>query len=219
MEKKLLAGLATGLFMFGTVLMANAATVFSNYGNGDTHSTSGGWGALYNVQPPYYPTETDWDVGMTFTPTDNYYLDTIEITADLVVGGNQLDVWLMTSSNNMPGNIIETFNLSDSMDVHTWNHHDPIMINSVLNPILNADTPYWLAISTPTEGTDVVWFKNSVGQIGPRALWNGSNWSIANNVTPAVFRVSGSPVPILGAIWLLGSGLAGVVALRRRKKN
>jgi len=219
MKKKHLAGLAFGLFLFGMIGITNAAIIFSNYGDGDTHSTTGGWSALYNVQPPYYPTETDWDVAMTFTPTDNYYLDTIEITVGLIVGDNQLDVWLMTSSNNMPDKIIETFHLSDSMDVHTWDHHDPIIIDSFSNPILNADTPYWLVISTPTEGTAVVWYKNSVGQIGPRAIWDGYSWSIANNITPSVFRVNGSPVPLPGAIWMLGSGLAGFAGLRRKMKK
>ena len=206
------------VLLFGLTGLANAATIFSNYGDGDTHMTSEGWAVLYNVQPPRYPTDTDWNPAMTFTPADNYYLETIEITVDLSVGDNELDVWLMNSSNNMPGNIIETFRLSNLMDDHSWDHHDPIMINSVLNPILNVSTQYWLALSTPTAGTLAVWYKNSVGQIGPRALWDGSNWSIANSVTPAVFRVSGSTVPVPGAIWLLCSGLIGLVGVRRFRK-
>jgi hypothetical protein len=33
------------------------------------------------------------------------------------------------------------------------------------------------------------------------------------------FKVKGSPVPIPGAIWLLGSELAGIIGLKNLKRN
>jgi asparagine N-glycosylation enzyme membrane subunit Stt3 len=46
-----------------------------------------------------------------------------------------------------------------------------------------------------------------------------SNWGGGNYTGLSEVQFNGSPVPIPGAIWLLGSGLLGLVAIRRRKEN
>ena len=67
-----------------------ADVIYSNYGDGDTHSIEQGWAALYNVSPPYYPQNKDWDMGMSFVPNgSDYYVDTIELTAMHITGDNE----------------------------------------------------------------------------------------------------------------------------------
>ncbi len=123
----------------------------------------------------------------------------------------------MSSSDNMPDTIIETFYFSDSMENHSWSHHTPLLANSTQNPILHADTAYWLVLSTPEEESMVYWYPNSIGQTGPRALWMDDYWDIADNVTPAVFRISGSPVPEPATMLLLGTGLVCLAGISRKK--
>jgi len=203
------------LFVGVTASSSVADIIFSNYGDEDAHDNSTGWAALYN--PPFGSNTRDWDMGMSFTPIGiDYYLDTIELTAKLDTGSNELDVWLMNDISGEPGAIIEEFHFSGELGTG-WGHHDPITATSTLNPILQADSQYWIVISTPVEGSSVSWFQNSIGDTGPRALWDGTDWDIGNPAAyPGVFRVTGEVVPVPGAVLLGMLGLS-VVGVKLRK--
>jgi len=84
------------------------------------------------------------------------------------------------------------------------------------------------------------WGLNNVGPFSgllPEVYWSGTNYALFPNTAWSFnFRDGnqetlgqsgsynvllvrdGSPVPIPGAVWLLGSGLAGLITIRRKKK-
>jgi hypothetical protein len=82
------------------------------------------------------------------------------------------------------------------------------------------DTSTGLWSWTPA-GVDVTLGGIKLPQAGPNGNWTGARIELTNLVIPVgdstlqgEFRVN--PVPVPGALWLLGSGLAAVVDLRKR---
>lgn len=188
MKRKKLLLYVTVLF-FVTVTTASASEViFDNYGPGDTYNT----GLSYIVNDTF-------DEGMPFTTpsSSELYVDTIELTVALntVLGGNnnELDVSLMTDFYGKPGTVIETITISGQMPILVGEGpYSPILGTSVLKPLLEPNTQYWLVASTPVPGTHVVWYANSVGQTG-RALGQNNSWLLLSNDATGVFRINSIP--------------------------
>ena len=73
--------------------------------------------------------------------------------------------------------------------------------------------------------TDYAFRDTTVDDLGKVVLWDNStreggvNWANEDDYWFTASNFEMSEVPIPGAVWLLGSGLAGLVALRRRKKS
>lgn len=197
--------------------ITNAAIVFSSYGDGFSYNTISGLSTVYERQLGSLWVE-DWDQAMQFFPAgQDYLLDSIYVTAGKLFGSNEMDVWLMSDSNNNPGAIMESFHLSNLLPVHTGRAQSPILIDSISRPTLLSDTAYWLALSVTKPGSQSIWYRNNIGQVGTWAVWNNNNWNTYENAPLGVFQVNGSAVPIPGAAWLLGAGLLGLVALKRKR--
>ena len=72
-----------------------------------------------------------------------------------------------------------------------------------------------LTVDNPTDGTDTPFSLVKFTTYGGDDLFaNGTIILKSFNENGATF---GAPVPIPGAVWLLGAGLSGLVALRRKK--
>jgi len=89
-----------------------------------------------------------------------------------------------------------------------------------LSPVTLNPGTYWLALHIdPYQGNDMHWTIAKDGTYPDsrvRWSWNdGNNWD--GWYYEHSFRLEGSPVPVPGALWLLGSGLVAVAGLRRRK--
>ncbi len=65
-----------------------------------------------------------------------------------------------------------------------------------------------------TDGTAGVMYINGENGI-PLGLW-GDTWYSGYEPFNAIYETA--PVPIPGAVWLLGSGLLGLIAVRRKRK-
>ncbi len=207
---------------------AGADILYSTLGPGDS----------YDVQTRLALGDPgSWDQGYKFLfgGSQSYSLDAIEVAIGQYfhegepVGANELDLWLMSDDGGRPGSIIEAFNFQGQMaDFSQW--HPLLVATSVSRPILDPGTPYWLVASTPHDGTIAAWHSSEPMAFGLAYAWrsgtgdweyygSGTDWYIHEGpVQMAAFRVTGSVVPLPGAVVLgcLGIGMAGGWIRKRR---
>jgi hypothetical protein len=88
---------------------------------------------------------------------------------------------------------------------------------------------YWIGVHPAhPEPTDLAWVWNYLDDglqsidwfsTTPSEVLFGGNWEGSALRTESAYRVNGTPVPITGAVWLLGSGLLGLAGLKRKFLN
>ena len=186
------------VMIVATILFNNthsdAEIIINKFGPGDAYTVDYGY-AVTNLGPTwgYIYVET----GTSFIPIgSNYSLDRIELAIAIWSGSNELDVLLMTDDNGKPGTIIETFHFSEAMGPYGF--PNPLLgANSVLHPLLNVDTKYWLVCSATVPGTDLLWNMNLIhDEVEWHAQRNypGGPWSLGGDYYGAAFRIYGTPV-------------------------
>ncbi|MDF1553744.1 MAG: hypothetical protein P1P84_11810 [Deferrisomatales bacterium] len=105
---------------------------------------------------------------------------------------------------NGPGNDLRVYEyLNGDSDVQIWAGQD------TLNWVFLGTTDSTIEYDLQNYGLDWISHVKFVG------LQNGGTYSGYD--LDAVFAINSTPVPIPGAVWLLGSGLTAVVASRRRR--
>lgn len=205
-------------FLFvGISSTTKAATIFDNYGPAPGYKTSGAVG--FSIGPnESYPSIVNV-AGPLFVPSDSAYLNYFDVPIWNSHGDEtttmQFD--LVTFNEDYSSlSTIETYLLTlgsaGSMDSYSLYSND--------NPLLVAGNEYWLLASSPDA---VGWLYTTSSDTSAQATsYNGGlNFSIT---LPEVdrqlaLRVDGNPVPIPGALWLLGTGIIGVVGIMKRFKK
>jgi hypothetical protein len=202
-------------FMIVALLMGgqlNAQSIiFSTFGSGDTYQLGG-----YSIGDPNCIVGNEFTVGVT----SSYYLDKIELAVGMHRGSNELDVWLMSDAGRYPSTIIETFHFNGAMGVFGYNN--PLLIaHSILHPVLNAGTDYWLVLSVPTG--DFAGWNCSLGTSGLiNAKQGAGSWHpVGGYGLLGAFRVSGSStlIPEPSTVFLLSVGLLGLVGYSWQRKQ
>ena len=187
---------------------AGAAPVFSTFGPGDSYDTSGY--ILHSVIPGWENQDLDQGDRFIFSGTQSYTLDSIELALDYTQypgtgPTNVVDVWLMTDVGvpgfppgfHQPGDVIEAF----SLNVARMSQGIKVG-NSVLHPVLNPDTNYWLIASIANGFTG--WLMSSPVVTGWHTWrWDLGAWSIStpfDDATLGAFRINGTPVGAAPAV-------------------
>jgi hypothetical protein len=198
-----------------SVTPARSDVIYSSFGPGDTFGGGLVFGT-FDEGSTSPPTPVNIQYGFSFTPSFDATLDSIKFAAFYFSGNNALDAILVSDSGGLPGTALETFTftgLSNTGTIYT--------ANSSLHVALNQGTQYWFVLAAQGDGM-FAWNDNQLGDSPLPARRDlkaaDKDWHIASLSSSSVFAVEGTPVPIPAAFWLLGSGLVGLAALRRKRK-
>lgn len=188
-----------------------ADTIFNSFGPGDS----------YNAGVGYTIGNGGYQQGNAFSPAMTASVDSYEIAIGLVSGQNLFSLSLLNDLAGEPGSVIETFQINDAMGTFGV-MNPPILVNSLVHPLLEAGKQYWLIAGAPSADTWAAFNYNGTGMMGLRATWSdvASFWDVyEDNV--AAFRINGTPgaaVPEPTSLLLLAAGI-GVLGLAARRKS
>ena len=187
-----------------TATPCSADTIYNNLGTDNSY--------IINRE---YDTNFSF-LGTTFVTTGSGALDTV--LTSVFSFDSPITFGLYTNGNNAPDTLLES-----------WSVPVPglpgqlFTLNSVLNPVLTADTQYWFVI-TQTRPEQVAWYENNQGVAG--GIFAGNSGSMIEflpaSPMPAIQLNSTSggsttTVPEPGSLPMLGFAIAGlVVAVRLR---
>ena len=219
MKKKLLTGLATGLFLLGVVGMANASLT--------TIGTAqfGGTGTAYNliwdndnngnsvVWLDYSKAATNWTAQDAWAANLNDSTLTINLQGYNVTWDES--AWRLPSAGENPlGGYGQTTPEMGHLLYTEFGYVDgsPSITSEALNATNfdNLVSNYYWSTEYSANNAWVFGMNSGLHNVDPKS--SASHFAIALRSG----QVSAVPVP--GAIWLFGSGLIGLVGFARRKK-
>jgi hypothetical protein len=168
---------------------ANASTIFySTFGPGDTYDENSGW-AIGDTGV--------WVQGLQFILAESGSIQSIEIAAFRLAGGQAVNVSLTNDAGDQPGSVIETLPICCFGDAASIQ-----LANSVLHPMLTGGTKYWLVVSPIAGGDHFGWNRNLTLPLAPNAQQSmGGPWTLGAS-WQGTMRIRGdASTPTMGTTW------------------
>jgi len=155
-----------------------------------------------------------------FTPTMDYRLTSLVLPLAVVSGPTEIDVLLLSDAGNNPGSVIEMFHLGGFPLAGPL---FPTMASSLLQPILNGGTQYWVAVTGGTPTTFGVWgltlFTGDPSAGGATRTINqgvDQGWTRNSGTRVGAVQLEGELVPEPAPIFLTTAAFVVFGILRKR---
>lgn len=163
--------------------------------------------------------------GEGFSPTATVKLTTINIPLFKynVSGNSDTIITLYESENTILGKALESWSVNTN-DLALYPSSNPSLtsLTSVTNTTLVAGKNYWLvAASSGGTTSNTLWYWNNTSGMGVHYTYHnddGDTYYLAN-WTQGAFEVTGNATnatPIPAAVWFFGTGLLGLIGIRRK---
>ncbi len=190
-----------------------AATIFNNFGPGDTFSNGG-----RIVQGPAVGTIGDVNQAASFTVGATDFLLTdiylgIHVNDPPNVGTGPLDILVAADAGGSPGGILRTL----PINVNSTGKQVITVVDGA--QILSANTTYWI-IADGEGSFDGSWNFNSIGDVGLTAgQTEGNPWNLRPMDDRYALRVEGRVVPEPTSGFLTVLSAAGAWAIGRKSRK
>jgi hypothetical protein len=179
--------LALWILALAVPAVAWADPIFTNFGAGLSYDiTTGG-----PVGNGLDSTGFNYAQGDTFVPAADANLGSIVIALSyLSVPTDPITVALMADAGDQPGAVLERFTVDPSTLGALGTNNAPVVLTSLLNPLLTAGTRYWITVSS-TVTNSIAWSLNNTGDTAEEALSGdgGATWFSPSGLTPGAFEV------------------------------
>lgn len=211
--------------LLGASLSLRADVIYSNFGPGDSYAA--GTGLIVTNDDQAYSS-----LAIGFTPSADYTLTSIEFVATSLIPDDSADITIGIFADNgtgQPGGApIESFTVG-GLGTFGDDAAPVLTVNSLLQPLLQADMTYWIGINA-APGDMVVWNQNITGALGYSSTDGSGNWSssptdqgvveidgtLQNLVSDSSQNSPASSTPEPRAWSLLAGGLAALALTARR---
>lgn len=209
------------LSLLATNVQAQAEDIFSNIGP-DSDPFNYDVGTAILGGPATRGGDKGIQANFFYVPTlKDYQFDFLDIALSHYYGTNAITVSLRSDSGGNPGNVIESFSLTNALQPF-GNEHPLLHVTSILKPMLQAGEKYWIYAENFGDA-EAVWNWNTIGDSGRTKLnWNDEGWYQDGSPSGA-FRVGSSapiPEPAFYQMSVFSAlGILGLLRLRRKSNH
>lgn len=226
--------LLAGFCICLSTVTASADIIYSDLGNPPTYdNTANGYGVLgssYVIASGPSSWASEFLAGGTGSTVDVTQID-VTLVARFGASANipaNFQVFIWQDSNGLPsGSPIYTSPQLTATGV--WQVTPGLVtVNNISGVTLNVGTKYFISASAYGSTDDLWWDPSSVPTTGLRILQSNlstnNQWSLysaAGALLPGFDILGSAPsaVPVPPSIWILGSGLLGLIGVRRKFKS